>query len=128
MAYPEKGANYDHKPRFVERMKRAEGGPINADGGAGVDLQSPVNEGSGYETEYDGETNSAGPSRLTEVLGKPPFQGRRIDTELNTDTDFGEGHDVKTVADRMTPLKPQYLGGGHREDRRRNGGRVRKGD
>jgi len=26
MSYPEKGASYDHKPKFIERMKRAEGG------------------------------------------------------------------------------------------------------
>jgi hypothetical protein len=26
MSYPEKGAGYSHKPKFIERMKRAEGG------------------------------------------------------------------------------------------------------
>ena len=28
MAYPERGANYKHEPKFIERMKRAEGGGV----------------------------------------------------------------------------------------------------
>ena len=29
MSYPERGVTYKHKPKFIERMKRAEGGPTN---------------------------------------------------------------------------------------------------
>ena len=38
MSYPEKGASYDHNPKFIERMKAAE----RADGGIaqGENLQS----------------------------------------------------------------------------------------
>ena len=35
MTYPEKNANYDHKPKFIDRMKRAEGGSAE-----GENLQS----------------------------------------------------------------------------------------
>ena len=28
MSYPERGAGYTHKPKFIERMKRAEGGGV----------------------------------------------------------------------------------------------------
>ena len=40
MSYPERGANYDHKPRFIERMKRAEGGDVSVSTAQGENLQS----------------------------------------------------------------------------------------
>ena len=130
MSYPEAGARYTHRPKFLERAmaeeKRAAGGTVNSDGGAGDRDALAADEGSGYQSHYSGETHSASPSRMTEEMGSAPFRGRREDTEISTDTDFGNAHDVKTVADRMNQIKPQYLEyGSHREDRRRNGGRIK---
>ncbi len=56
MTYPERGASYTHKPRFIERMKRAEGGGLQGDSEpnqylnpAGGGLQAQGN-GSGDES------------------------------------------------------------------------------
>ena len=38
MSYPEKGAGYIHKPKFIERMKRAEGGNVGPDKSKGPDI------------------------------------------------------------------------------------------
>ena len=98
--------------------KRADGGPVNADGGGA--RKAGVSEGSGFDTHYDDQTNSAGPQRLTEEMGTAPFRGRRSDTQMDTDTDFGQAHEVKTLADRLAPVKNQDDTVGSRTDRRGN--------
>ena len=95
---------------------RAVGGPINADGGGA--RKSGVSEGSGFDTHYDDQTNSAGPQRITEEMGTPPFVGRKMDTQMDTDTDFGQANEIKTLADRMAPVKNQDETVGSRADRR----------
>ena len=49
MAYPEKGAGYVHKPKFIERMKRAEGGPVNP-ATANVPASKPITP---EQADYD---------------------------------------------------------------------------
>ena len=46
MAYPEHGASYEHNPKFIDRMKHAEGGkcgPYRADGGSAPDIHHQMN-------------------------------------------------------------------------------------
>lgn len=46
MAYPEHGASYEHNPKFIDRMKHAEGGacstPYRADGGPTEQPKPPL--------------------------------------------------------------------------------------
>jgi hypothetical protein len=42
MTYPERGATYKHKPKFIERMKRAEGGPTNLPNPATAKVRGPI--------------------------------------------------------------------------------------
>lgn len=104
MAHQYKSAAHRNDPKWLGRLKRATGGAAN--------------ESDGYDT-YEGDgTYAAGPRRIAIIPGEPPTGGIKLDTQMETDTGFGRAHDVKTFADRMRPLKPQYLG-------RKRGGKVK---
>lgn len=119
MAHPYKSAGHKNDPKWLGRLGRERGGRLSETRGMKFDdlranAMYPTGDQSGTTT------NSAGPNRMSEVIPSPsPFgqNGRRVDTNIDVDTDFGQGHDVKTMSDR---LGDDSLVG------RKRGGRVKK--
>jgi hypothetical protein len=63
MAYPERGATYKHKPKFIERMKRAEGGATTDYSDLPPDIAKQLS---------NAESNPAAGRALDQELGVEP--------------------------------------------------------
>jgi hypothetical protein len=104
MTYPERGATYKHKPKFIERMKRAEGGGVTDS------INTKDLEASRMYSKYpSGTTSSAGAGRLYGPINDSQYMGGyKVGTEMETPLP----DDEVNVLDKL----------------KKHGGRVRKGD
>ena len=138
MSYPEKGANYDHTPRFLDRMKRAEGGatdtpmqsvgvPASPEDRAMLNADLPLTQDranqiyDAYERVGGGQDVSNNQFVKNSQFGISPLSGLsavRMPTIGGVDT--GDKMDADT-----SDVMPKFLRGLRPK---RHGGKVRKGD